>query len=44
MEAGCIPVWGVLGIINIDVHHFLCVVTEKVFAAQLQGHDIFEIT
>jgi len=35
MDVGCLPVWGILGIINIDVHHFLCVVTEKALAAQL---------
>ena len=40
----CLPVWGILGIINIDVHFFLCVVTEKSPAAQLKGDDIFEIT
>ena len=37
-------IWGILGIINIDTHNFLCVVTEKVLACKLQGKDIFEIT
>lgn len=32
MEAGILPVWGVLGVINIDIHHFLCVITEKSLA------------
>lgn len=38
------PIWGILGIINIDENYFLCVVTEKALAGQLQGQDIFEIT
>ncbi len=44
MEAGFLPIWGILGVINIDVHHFLCVITEKAHAADLQGQIIFEVT
>lgn len=44
MDAGFLPIWGILGVINIDVHYFLCVVTEKARAAELQGQTIFEVT
>jgi hypothetical protein len=44
MDAGFLAVWGILGIVNIDSHYFLCVVTEKALAAELQGQPIFEVT
>lgn len=44
MEAGSLPIWGILGVINLDMHHFLCVITEKAHAAELQGQTIFEVT
>jgi len=44
MEAGYLPVWGILGIISLEQHHFLCVITEKALVGHFQNKEIFEVT
>ena len=35
--------WGIVGIISIDIHLFLCLVTERKLVATFRGQEIFEV-